>query len=333
MYCEKCGNKLTEDSNFCDKCGYHISESLASITDTSVEQNITPNKYDKKALWVILVIVGVLIVIGIFSDSSNNSNSKTEQTNNSSTANLKPLEQQSNENSEKQKKASAYEKISEAVVNILCPYASESFSIDGNGTGGSGTIIDASGLVVSNSHIIPQDKRTLNISEGGCFVILPDITTGAPKEIYLATPIVFNELSDKYDLAFLTIYGVYTDENGHKYGQYPKELPVFDDSGFCKDEQIKLGESVRILGYPVSSGGYNLTITDGIVSSFSDDGLILTSAKIDEGNSGGLAIDKNGCMLGIPSSVSVGKYENLGAIIPASTLADFINEVDKKLNQ
>jgi cell division protein FtsL len=338
MFCEKCGNKLTEDSSFCDNCGCNISGNIPPINMPPVNiipdnQNEKANKHNRKVLYIVLTVIAILVIIGIFSNSSNNSNSEIKPIDNSNTANIKTTEQQNNETSEKQEKALVYEKISEAVVNILCPYASEPFSIGSNGTGGSGTIIDASGLVVSNSHIIPQNKKSLNISEQGCFVILPDINTGAPKEIYLAKPIVFNNLSDEYDLAFLTIYNVYTDEDGEKYGQYPKELPTFDDTELCEDGQIKLGESVRILGYPVSSGGYNLTITDGIVSSFSDDGNILTSAKIDQGNSGGLAIDKDGCMIGIPSAVSEGKYDKLGVIIPASTIVKFIDEVDKQLNQ
>lgn len=330
MFCEKCGKYITEDSQFCDSCGHKISEAVISEPDTLSNQNDESNdKRNKKILFIVLAVVVILVLIGIFSDSSDNSANTASST---GSVNIKPVEQQSNEDNEKQKKAAAYEKISESVVNIMCPYASEPFSLDSDGTGGSGTIIDASGLVVTNSHIIPQNKKALNISEEGCFVILPDVDTGAPKEAYLANPIVLNDLSDKYDLAFLIIYDVYTDENGKKYGQYPKELPAFDDTELCKDEQIKLGESIRVMGYPVSSGGYNLTITDGIVSSFSDEGLILTSAKIDQGNSGGLAIDKNGCMIGIPSAVSEGEYDKLGVIIPASTLSDFINEVDKQLN-
>lgn len=324
MFCEKCGNKLTGDSKFCDICGNKTFNNAVQMGGISSGQNEEANKHNKKVLLIVLAVVIIFVIIGIFGDSSDNSNLNT--------TNIKPIEQQGSETSEKRKKISSYEKISEAVINILCPYASEPFDLDSKGTGGSGTIIEARGMIISNSHIVPQNKKTLNISEKGCFITLPDASTGSPKEIYLANPIVLNELSDKYDLAFLSIYDVYIDKDGYRYGQYPREFPVFDDSGVCKDENIKLGESVRILGYPVSSGGYNLTITDGIVSSFSDDGLILTSAKIDQGNSGGLAIDKDGCMLGIPSSVSVGKYENLGAIIPSSTLGDFITEVEKQLN-
>jgi hypothetical protein len=331
MFCEKCGKNLTEDSMFCDGCGHKNLDNAVQPSGNLSMQNEEANKHNKKVLKIFFSILAIVVILIIFFDSSDNSNSGSGQTASQGNANIKPIEKPQNISS--QNSANKYTEVAESVVNIMCPYASEPFSIDSDGTGGSGTIMDDSGLVVSNSHIIPQDKDALNISKEGCFVILPDATTGSPKEVYIATPIVFNELSDEYDLALLTINDVYTDENGKKYGTYPKKFPAFDDTGRCKDEQIKLGESVRILGYPVSSGGYNLTITDGIVSSFSDDGSVLTSAKIDQGNSGGLAIDENGCMLGVPSAVRQGEYNNLGVIIPASTLVDFINKVDKKLKQ
>lgn len=330
MFCEKCGKKLTYDSLFCDGCGHKNLDNAVQSSGKSSMQNEEANKHNKKVLKIFFSILAIVVILIIYLDSSDNSNSGSGQTTSQSSENIKPIEKPQSSNI--QNNASKYEKVSESVVNILCPYANEPFSVDSKGTGGSGTIMDDSGLVISNSHIIPQDKKNLNISEKGCFVILPDATSGSPKEIYIATPTVFNELSDKYDLAFLTIKDAYIDEDGQKYGTYPKKFPAFDDAGLCNDDQIKLGESVRILGYPVSSGGYNLTITDGIVSSFSDDGSVLTSAKIDQGNSGGLAIDENGCMVGIPSAVSQGEYNNLGVIIPTGTIGEFISEVNKKIN-
>jgi len=331
MFCEKCGKNLTEDSMFCDGCGHKNLDNVVRSSSNLNIQNEEANKHNKKVLKIFFSVLVLVIVLIIFLDSSDNSNSGSGQATIQNNGNIKPIEKTQNTNNHNT--ATKYAEVAESVVNIMCPYASEPFSIDSDGTGGSGTIMDDSGLVVSNSHIIPQGKDILNISEEGCFVILPDAITGSPKEIYIATPIVFNELSDEYDLAFLTINDVYTDKDGEKYGVYPKKFPAFDDTGRCKDEQINLGESVRILGYPVSSGGYNLTITDGIVSSFSDNGSVLTSAKIDQGNSGGLAIDENGCMIGIPSAVSEGEYDKLGVIIPASTLVDFINKADKIINQ
>jgi len=325
MFCENCGNNLTENSKFCDKCGHIVNDDSVSAIqkkDAPIEKNIIPNKYDKKPLLIVIsIIIGVFIIVSIINNFSNSES--TQQSDNTNLKQATGMDGQINN--------TKFERISETVVNILCPYSSEPFSIDSNGTGGSGTILDSSGLVISNSHIVPQNESVLDVSEKGCFVILPDIKTGAPKEIYLATPLVFNDLSDEYDLAFFTIYDAYKDEDG-QYGQYPKDFPSFDDTNSCKDERIKLGESVRILGYPVSSGGYNLTITNGIVSSFSDDGLILTSAKVDQGNSGGLAIDKDGCMIGIPTSISEGEYDKLGVIIPASKLVDFMNKVNQQIN-
>lgn len=398
MFCEKCGNSMSEEAKFCNKCGTPI---LISTTQVELQENkkdalpselkkwnwgasllgwiwavgnkaylmailgiiiiLIPyvgwlvsiilfgikgnewawesKKWDNlehfkrvQKLWrnwaigitlVILIPMVLFLVAPLFTTTDNNTTNDIEATYKSD--DVKHVANKT------QVSDLRFEKISETVVNILCPYSSEPFAIDSNGTGGSGTIFDSSGLIVSNSHIIPQDEEVLDVSEDGCFVILPDNETGSPKEIYLATPLVFNDLSDEYDLAFLTIYDVYSDEDG-QYGQYPNDFPSFDDTDYCEDEQIKLGENVRVLGYPISSGGYNLTITDGVVSSFTDDGLILTSAKIDQGNSGGLAIDKDGCMIGIPVAVSEGQYDNLGIIIPPSMIADFINEVDKQLN-
>lgn len=329
MFCENCGHKITDDAKFCDKCGYKISDDFAVPNNFST-QNIGAESHNRKALYIVLTVVVVLIIIWIFSSSSNNSSSPSniQQTNNQD---VKPVQQQDITKNESRDKATSYGKISEAVVNILCPYANEPFSVDSSGTGGSGTVIGNSGLIISNAHIVPKKNKALNTSSKGCFVVFPDNATGAPKEIYVARPIVLDNLSEKYDLAFFSVYDAYIDENGYKFGQYPNNnLPSFSPDDSCVDNKLKLGDSIRILGYPVSSGGYNLTITDGIISSFSDDGLILTSAKIDQGNSGGLAVTENGCMVGIPSAVSEGEYDKLGVIIPTDIVINFIKEaIDK----
>ena len=142
-------------------------------------------------------------------------------------------------------------------------------------------------------------------------------------------PIVIPDISEKYDLAFIQIDDVYYDqEEGKAYGEYPKKFPAYDSDLYCKNENVKLGEFVRIYGYPAISGGYALTITDGVVSSLlPDEGLIVTSAKISHGNSGGLAVDENGCRIGIPSMVSSDSAESLGVIISNNLISDFTDEV------
>ncbi len=93
----------------------------------------------------------------------------------------------------------------------------------------------------------------------------------------------------------------------------------------CKNQE-NWGDPILVLGYPVYGPQMNAlgspaqpTVTEGIISGI--DGIYYTtSAKIDHGNSGGLAIDqKNDCYFGIPTWNESGSFESLGRILPAST--------------
>ncbi|MCK4554745.1 trypsin-like peptidase domain-containing protein, partial [Candidatus Parcubacteria bacterium] len=186
--------------------------------------------------------------------------------------------------------------VASSVVNIYCEGETKEES-----SGGSGIIFSEDGLVITNAHIIPESAiDDIYINETLCIVTLPDPDTGSPKEIYYAYPIFVEGLSKEYDIAFMQIHDVFYDhEEGRAYGEYPKKFPAYANKEQCGDDDVKLGEPVMVYGYPAISGGYALTITDGVVSSILiDEGLILTSAKISYGNSGGLAVDQNGCMIG-----------------------------------
>ncbi len=213
--------------------------------------------------------------------------------------------------------------IASSVVNIYCTGETEEDTY-----GGSGTIMSEDGWVLTNAHIIPT-AETESDGTDSCLVILPDPITGSPDEMYTAYPVVVVDLSEKYDLAFIKINDVYYDpEEGKAYGEYPKIFPAYDSNRYCKNENVKLGEPVRIYGYPSISGGSALTVTDGIVSSLIiDEGYIITSAKISHGNSGGLAVDQYGCRIGIPSMVSGDEYESLGVIISNDLITEFLQEV------
>lgn len=218
------------------------------------------------------------------------------------------------------------QEIAKSVVNIYCEGDTEEDT-----SGGSGTIMTDDGLVLTNAHIIPvlADEESVPV----CLVILPDPNTGAPSEIYSAYPIVIPEISEQYDLAFVQIHDVFIDDEGVAHGDYPKVFPAYDDSQYCRNENVILGEPVKIYGYPAISGGYALTITDGVVSSLLvDEGLIFTSAKISHGNSGGLAVDQYGCRIGIPAMVNGDENESLGIIISNDLIFEFMGEVKTVLD-
>jgi len=85
------------------------------------------------------------------------------------------------------------------------------------------------------------------------------------------------------------------------------------------NENLSPGTKIKIVGFPYTSSLALPTITEGIVSSwekYEDIAYYITSAKIEHGNSGGVAVtDDYYCVVGIPTSVVVGTTESLGRIL------------------
>lgn len=276
---------------FCTKCGKSVDAAPATASVQKRQKFFT-----KKRLIIIGSIVAIIVIaIAAFAfyETDKESISATDRKD---------------------------QEIASSVVNIYCTGKTEEDT-----SGGSGTILTDEGLILTNAHIIPEGAE----DTVSCLVILPDPTSGSPDEIYTAYPIVIPEISEQYDLAFVKVDDVFYDhEEGKAYGEYPKVFPAYDPNKYCKEEDVKLGESVRIYGYPAISGGYALTITDGVVSSLMpDEGLIFTSAKISHGNSGGLAVDQYGCRIGVPAMVNGDDYESLGIIISNDLIYEFIGEL------
>ena len=84
---------------------------------------------------------------------------------------------------------------------------------------------------------------------------------------------------------------------------------------YCQ-KKASIGDSLIVLGYPSYGADYSeITATEGIVSGY-DGEYYTTSAKIEQGNSGGVAIlQKDNCYLGIPTAVRLGAFESLGRIL------------------
>jgi S1-C subfamily serine protease len=286
MYCKSCGDQLKKGIKFCTKCGVAVPSVISAP--------VQPEAVGLSKKKIAAIVFGVLILIIVVAALASSNGQKTDQASNNLTQ-----EQQN----------AALQDNARAVVNVLC---------DNNG-GGSGTIFTKEGEILTNNHVIENASY--------CLVTLPDPATGYAARIYHAKPLIVPTYSSQYDIAILSIDGSHTDKDGKTWGDYPTTFPTFTTPSTCNpNTPSQLNDSVRIYGYPVTSGGYNLTVTDGIISSFTDDGRILTSAKIDSGNSGGLAIDQYGCFIGIPSAVESGNYQNLGVIIPNNIIKEFFAE-------
>jgi serine protease Do len=165
---------------------------------------------------------------------------------------------------------------------------------------GSGFIIDPSGLVVTNNHVISDaDEVTVILNNGDN---LKAEVVGRDK---------------KTDLALLRVKS-----------DKPLKAVKFGDS-----DKLRLGEWVVAIGNPFSLGG---TVTAGIVSardrdinSGPYDNYIQTDAAINRGNSGGPLFNLNGEVVGVntaiisPSGGSIG----IGFAVPSKTVVGVINQL------
>jgi serine protease Do len=163
---------------------------------------------------------------------------------------------------------------------------------------GSGSVISRDGLILTNAHVV--DNRADEYDRLGVAVL--DRTDEPPDLAYLAE---VNAVDYALDLAVISIV---TDLSG---SPTTVDLPTvrLADSG-----DVEIGDHIRILGYP-GIGGETITFTDGVVSGFtSERGLsgrawIKTDATIAGGNSGGMAVNDRGQLIGVPTIAGSGSGE------------------------
>jgi serine protease Do len=165
---------------------------------------------------------------------------------------------------------------------------------------GSGFIIDTSGIVVTNNHVI-ADADEIN-------VIMNDGTKIKAELV---------GVDKKTDLAVLKF-------------KPPKPLIAVQ---FGDSDKLRLGEWVIAIGNPFSLGG---TVTAGIVSARNRDiasgpydNYIQTDAAINRGNSGGPLFNLDGEVIGVntliisPTGGSIG----IGFAVPSKTVASVVDQL------
>lgn len=137
-----------------------------------------------------------------------------------------------------------------------------------------------------------------------------------------------NDVAYISDMHWVHIYNIKNPDSLDVQNAIPPSISLSSRSRnnpFSCSNKENTGDSVLILGYPVYGSQIDEygsqtepTATEGIISG--KDGIYYTtSAKIDNGNSGGLAIDeKNNYYFGIPTWNESGIFESLGRILPSS---------------
>jgi serine protease Do len=168
---------------------------------------------------------------------------------------------------------------------------------------GSGTILTPSGLILTNAHVASpasQGEPELEPDVLGIALIVSEDKPAVPS--YVAKVLAV----DGYlDLAVLQIDGTV---NGSAVNPGSLNLPYVE---LANSDDVRVGDNINIFGFP-SIGGNTITFTKGNVSGFSsesrvgDRAWIKTDATISGGNSGGLAADNNGRIIGVPTIAASG---------------------------
>lgn len=192
---------------------------------------------------------------------------------------------------------------------------------------GTGSIITKEGLVLTNAHVVYQDKAKQQQWQTLRVILKPQKVTGNDavdlKNVYNAKLVAAHK---DYDLALLKI------ENP------PAELPTLTLSDLSN---VDIGESVIAIGHP--SGGAKWTLTTGRLSASWNDfnkvkgrDVFQTETAINPGNSGGPLLDGSMSIIGINSFI-VRKNDSgmaltgLNYAVKSSTARNWIESVTNGL--
>ena len=180
----------------------------------------------------------------------------------------------------------------------------------GSGFYGSGSVISSDGLVLTNAHVAVPLAPGLPLSYGQEVRETTEypyvsVSTNPPDDGPAVPTYRADVLAvDGYlDLAVLKIVALADGSD------LPQDLDLpFVPTGTVRD--LRKGDDLTVYGFPSVTGGEVLSVTPGSVRTFLPDALgrvqlprytVETTADISAGNSGGMALDNAGALVGVPS--------------------------------
>ncbi len=194
--------------------------------------------------------------------------------------------------------------------------------------GGSGTIISADGLILTNCHVA-YPRAMMDDPSYDYDALVVAITTRsdeAPKATYLAEVMQYDPDLD------LAVVRINRTTDGKAVDTSKLNLPALT---LADSNEMDIGDPLFIFGYP-GIGGETITLTSGTVSGFTlergVDGRawVKTDATIAGGNSGGSGVNDKGELVGVPTRGGAGSTDKIVDCRPiADTNGDgYIDEKD-----
>jgi S1-C subfamily serine protease len=205
--------------------------------------------------------------------------------------------------------ANVYREALPGVVTIRSIFGSV-----GGAAEGSGFVLDTSGRIVTNAHVVTDESSGTRKPAKEVFVEFPN------RNVVAAKIVGFDPFAD---VALLEVKPDGLD-------LHPLELG--------DDHEISVGEPVAAIGSPF---GEQSSLSVGVVSAinrsvksltqFEIDGAIQTDASINPGNSGGPLLDANARVLGINQQIETnsGANDGVGFAVPVSAIRRSIAQLEE----
>jgi serine protease Do len=182
-----------------------------------------------------------------------------------------------------------YEQASPAVVMVM----GNSNSGKG-GSGGTGSIIQADGVVLTNAHVVIDEKTGKPYPRLSVFLKPARVSGDTKADLARMVRAKLVAYSAPLDLALLKLEGM------------AAPLPVIDLSD---SDRTKIGDRVIAIGHPEQGGLW--TLTTGVISAEVDNfngvkgkHVFQTETSLNRGNSGGPLVDNEGHMIGVNTAIA-----------------------------
>lgn len=181
---------------------------------------------------------------------------------------------------------------------------------------GSGTIIDSSGIILTNKHVVEGAYKNV------CFIGFLDSINKEPnfgnKGNYNLAEVKFKSQSKDLDIAIL----YFNNKNNIKLSS----IDIWNSNS----DNLKFGDKIEVIGFP-GIGGSTITYSSGDFSGFGSKmdntyNYIKATTPIEHGNSGGAAYNSKGQFIGIPTMVITGSLNSLSYILSINSIKKWLND-------
>src|SRR5262245_25846708 len=182
-----------------------------------------------------------------------------------------------------------YEQASPAVVMVMGHSDSGK-----SGSGGTGSIIQADGLVLTNAHVVIEERTGRPYPRLSVFLKPARVTGDSTVDLSRMLRAKVIAYSTPLDLALLRLEGA------------PASLPVV---AIGESAQGRIGDRVVAIGHPEQGGLW--TLTTGVISAEVDNfngvkgkNVFQTETGLNRGNSGGPLLDSEGRMIAVNTAIA-----------------------------